>query len=63
MTKKNYVAIAYIIKMQVDASPNKNGHSYHYEIAHELGLYFALDNPRFDLMRFLIACGVLDDRS
>lgn len=63
MTKKHFEAIAYIIKCQVDASPNKNGHTYHYDMAHELGLYFIQQNPRFDLMRFLVACGVVDERT
>lgn len=49
MTKKHYEAIARII-LQCELEDTT--------IVHMLATYFESDNPRFDRVRFLKACGV-----
>lgn len=49
MTKKHYEAIADIM----------NRYSHHPDwIPEKLADYFTQDNPKFDRMRFLQACGI-----
>jgi len=64
MTRKDYVAIAAVIKMERRPnSPDPKGfvaeHNNAIEnIALGVSLVMQLDNPRFDRARFLKACGV-----
>ena len=61
MTKKHYEAIASILERM---HPDEDSLSYQYELsrftelAERLADYFATDNPRFDRVRFLTACGI-----
>ena len=58
LTKKNYVAIAKIIKERKEDIIDQ-AIVYGIEfITQDLADYFATDNPLFDKKRFLIACGV-----
>ena len=47
MTKKDFIAVAEIIREHGNA-----------QIARELAKVFKQQNPRFDTVRFLEACGV-----
>lgn len=64
MTKKHFEAIAAIIKAQYDsASKRRDGWEACQTIEHtadNLAEYFASQNPRFDELKFLQACGVCD---
>ena len=55
MTKKHFEAIARIINDVRDE--NFRGEAATEEIANRLGEFFKSENPRFDLDRFLTACG------
>ena len=55
MTKKDYVAIAKVIHDNYGVSPSDVARE---KIALALADVFKLDNPRFDRVRFLVACGV-----
>ena len=58
MTRKDYVAIAALIKHQRESAERDDiqlGVEY---IADSLAHFFKTDNPRFDRERFLKACGV-----
>ena len=58
MTRKDYVAIAAVIKAQADSDGNKGGHTITQNIALNIARVMAADNSRFDEARFLKACGV-----
>ena len=65
MTRKNFEAIAAIVKDEVEATlPLSDpativGAAYGIEeLAKSLADYFASDNPNFDRRRFLTACGL-----
>jgi len=53
VSRKVYEAQAAVIRGHLD----KAGRDVSYEIASELADYFENDNPRFDRLRFLEACG------
>lgn len=63
MTKKHYEAIAKVIKQNL---PPENcfttnasiAYSTLTTIAEELAELFAQDNPRFQRIKFLVACGI-----
>lgn len=62
MTKKNFEAIARILKAnQVELhSDFDRGYIAGVEgIAHELADHFAVENPRFNRDQFLTACGIV----
>lgn len=63
MTRKDFKAIAEIIKGNVEFIKQTDGHCYNCRerirnIADELADYLSTQNPRFDRKRFLEACGV-----
>jgi len=53
LTKKNYEAIADCIEYRLCARDN-----HPHEIAKRLADYFAQDNPKFNRIKFLEACGI-----
>jgi hypothetical protein len=61
MTKKDYTAIAKTIMASRERYANSDNTSYNYiltEVAINLANTLQQDNPRFDRLRFLTACGV-----
>ena len=54
MTKKHYIEVAKIIKDHTSYDDNL----IPADIACDLAIVFAQDNPRFDRIKFLEACGV-----
>jgi hypothetical protein len=63
MTRKHYEAIATIINDNLCDVEPAAGFDEGYdagvrEVAHRLESYFAADNPNFDSVRFLTACGI-----
>lgn len=53
MTKKDYIAIAAVVKSQSFTDPQDKTN-----LAHALASMLRQDNDRFDRDRFLDACGV-----
>lgn len=63
LSKKDYVEIAEIIKQELQFSIDKKGHCLNCQnriigIAGNLADYFEQDNPKFDHVRFMAACGI-----
>lgn len=62
MTRKDYIAIAAVFNKRADMARNiQNAPSrlaHYQEIAGDVADMLANDNPRFDVSRFLKACGV-----
>lgn len=60
MTRKDYVAIAEAIKRTREALPTNADleHNAVCRTARNIALVMLNDNPRFDVSRFLKACGV-----
>ena len=58
MSKKDYVAIAANIKENYIAANSVDSRDAIREVAFDLTKAFAADNPRFDRVKFLVACGV-----
>jgi hypothetical protein len=56
MTKKNYEMIAKILKENIDN--NSTCATTLAVMAYELAIYFKMDNPKFDSMKFATACGI-----
>jgi len=54
MTRKDYVAVANIL---ADYQEVIEADEY-YQMVIDFGKYMRLDNERFDLSRFMIACGI-----
>jgi len=54
MTRKDYVAVATILSNYQDVIDSDD----YYEMVMDFGKMMKLDNTRFDLSRFLIACGI-----
>ena len=54
MTRKDYVAVAAIL---ADYQEVMDADEY-YQMVIDFGKYMRLDNERFDLSRFMIACGI-----
>ena len=70
MTRRDYELLADIMRQQIDrklkrddadrkADPNLSGLTALYMAARALANRLAENNPRFDKVRFLTACGVL----
>jgi len=57
MTKKDYVAIAKNIKVQLDDEPRPNQRDGMIMIIKVLTDFMRSDNPNFDQEKFLKACG------
>lgn len=58
-SKRDYVAVAAIIKTQADDYPNEGEAQDAIEcIARGLASHFEQHSPAFDRVRFLTACGV-----
>ena len=51
MTRKDYIAVAAILRDYVPYHLRAN-------VAHGFVVIFSRDNPRFDAMRFMGACGL-----
>lgn len=58
MTRKDYVAIAQAFKLAHVPNASAETQASLFELAGRLANILALDNPRFDRERFLVACGV-----
>ena len=65
MTRKDYVAIAAVLRKRVDRLPDQGTTLEQrvrlaevLEIAYRIADVFQRDNPRFDEDRFLKACGL-----
>lgn len=54
MTRKDYVAVASILSNYAEVMDADE----YYEMVMDFGKYMKLDNTRFDLSRFMIACGI-----
>ena len=54
MTRKDYVAVAHILSKYQDVMDSDD----YYEMVMDFGKMMKLDNIRFDLSRFMIACGI-----
>ena len=54
MTRKDYVAVSDILSNYQDVMDSDD----FYEMVIDFGKMMKLDNDRFDLSRFLIACGI-----
>jgi hypothetical protein len=57
MTKKDYIAIARAVQVQMHVTEDTMRQATIGSVAHQLAETFAGDNPRFDRDRFLAACG------
>jgi hypothetical protein len=60
MSRKDYVAMAEVIKREIDAATNTRQARSISNIARGMADTFKRDNSRFDRVRFYHACG-LDD--
>ena len=54
MTRKDYVAVANILSNYQDVMDSDD----YYEMVMDFGKMMKLDNIRFDLSRFMLACGI-----
>ena len=54
MTRKDYVAVADILSNYQDVMDSDD----YYELVMDFGKMMKLDNIRFDLSRFMLACGI-----
>lgn len=54
MTRKDYVAVSNILANYQDVMDSDD----YYEMVMDFGKMMKLDNTRFDLSRFMIACGI-----
>lgn len=54
MTRKDYVAVSDILSNYQDVMDSDDFH----EMVMDFGKMMKLDNTRFDLSRFMIACGI-----
>ena len=54
MTRKDYVKVAQILSDYQDVMDSDD----YYEMVMDFGKMMKLDNTRFDLSRFMIACGI-----
>ena len=54
MTRKDYVAVAEILSNYQDVIEADE----YYEMVMDIGKMMKLDNIRFDLSRFMLACGI-----
>jgi hypothetical protein len=54
MTRKDYVAVSNILSNYQDVMDSDD----YYEMVMDFGKMMKLDNTRFDLSRFMLACGI-----
>ena len=54
MTRKDYVAVSEILSNYQDVMDSDD----YYEMVMDFGKMMKLDNTRFDLSRFMVACGI-----
>lgn len=54
MTRKDYIAVSDILSNYQDVMDSDD----YYEMVMDFGKMMRLDNDRFDLSRFMIACGI-----
>ena len=54
MTRKDYIAVATILGNYQDVMDSDD----YYEMVMDFGKMMKLDNTRFDLSRFMLACGI-----
>ena len=54
MTRKDYVAVSNILANYQDVMDSDD----YYEMVMDFGKMMKLDNTRFDLSRFMVACGI-----
>ena len=54
MTRKDYVAVSEILSNYQDVMDSDD----YYEMVMDFGKMMKLDNTRFDLSRFMLACGI-----
>ena len=54
MTRKDYVAVSDILSNYQDVMDSDD----YYEMVMDFGKMMKLDNTRFDLSRFMLACGI-----
>ena len=54
MTRKDYIAVATILSNYQDVMDSDD----YYEMVMDFGKMMKLDNTRFDLSRFMLACGI-----
>ena len=60
MTKKDYIAVAAVVRQEYGSASDEERGVIE-DIAGQLARVFAADNGRFDRGRFLRACGVLKE--
>lgn len=58
MTRKDYEAVARVIRFNYIGSNDESTKSDMRNIASELAIHFEQDNHRFDPQRFFEACGI-----
>ena len=54
MTRKDYIAVATILGNYQEVMDSDD----YYEMVMDFGKMMKLDNTRFDLSRFMLACGI-----
>ena len=65
MTRKEYIALAAIIKNNHDVkviSPNNFRFVIKSDFINDLSVYLQKDNPRFDRSKFIAACGIFENQ-
>lgn len=58
MSRKDYIEVADIIRVQNDLATTDPERGQLTRIARDLAGFFARDNGRFDRQKFLSACGI-----
>jgi hypothetical protein len=65
MTRKDYIALAAIIKNNHDVkviSPNNFRFVLKSDFINDLAAYLKKDNSRFDRSKFIAACGIFENQ-
>ena len=65
MTRKDYIALAAIIKNNHDVkiiSPNNFRFVIKSDFINDLTAYLQKDNPRFNRSKFIAACGIIENQ-
>lgn len=57
-TKHHFVAVARILRQELDGAGSLFRRSIVVDVAERFAERFAADNPRFDIAKFLGACGL-----
>ena len=58
MSRKDYVAIAAVIKASFEAAPSEDGKNAIRHVTNGITGVLRTDNPNFDAKRFYVACGL-----